>query len=308
MKFFKSLGIGLAAGCLMCSGAMAQDETVSAADASAGKAGIRAMFKNFDTDGDGKLSDAEKQAAMAQAKSRLKEQIEKNGDLKARLIEKFDADKDGALSDNELATAVKSKRGGRGERQGGGEGMGKREDMMKKFDADGDGKLSDTEKESARAEFITRMKTDMEKNAELKARLIEKFDANKDGALSDDELKTAAAAGPGGNRGEGRGEGMGKREDMMKKFDADGDGTLSDTEKAAAKAGFTAKIKSDIENNAEMKTRLLEKFDADKDGALSDSEITTMQEQGPPKGGTGGKRGEGMGGPGGGGRGRRGGK
>ncbi|HOD41327.1 MAG TPA: EF-hand domain-containing protein, partial [Candidatus Wallbacteria bacterium] len=284
---FKNLGIGLAAGCLICSTAFAQEETGTVSE-TAQKGSIRQMFKNFDTDGDGKLSDAEKEAAMAKAKERLKEQLEKNSDLKTRLLEKFDADKNGVLSDDELSAAVKSRKAGRGkgEMMGpGGEGRGGREEMMKKFDADGDGKLSDAEKEAAKAEFITRMKADIEKNSDMKARLLEKFDADKDGVLSDSELSTAAAQGP-GNRG---GEGMGGREEMMKKFDADGDGKLSDTEKETAKAAFTARMKEDMEKNPEMKAKLLEKFDADKDGALSDAEIKTIESQGPP-------RGEGMGG------------
>lgn len=222
MKLFKNLGIGLAAGCLICSTAFAQEETGTVSE-TAQKGSIRQMFKNFDTDGDGKLSDAEKEAAMAKAKERLKEQLEKNSDLKTRLLEKFDADKNGVLSDDELSAAVKSRKAGRGkgEMMGpGGEGRGGREEMMKKFDADGDGKLSDTEKETAKAAFTARMKEDMEKNPEMKAKLLEKFDADKDGALSDAEIKTIESQGPprgegmgGGKRGGGKGHGgqRGKR-------------------------------------------------------------------------------------------------
>ncbi len=286
MKLFKSMGIGLAAGCLICSAAIAQDETTTVSQ-EAKKGGIRNMFKNFDTDGDGKLSDAEKEAAMAKARERLKEQLEKNADLKARLLEKFDADQDGALSDDELKTAAAQRPHGKR-----GEGMGGRDEIMKKFDADGDGTLSDTEKETAKTAFITRLKEDMEKNPEMKAKLLEKFDADKDGTLSDTELTTMESQGPQrGKRGEGmNGEGMGGRDEVMKKFDADGDGALSDTEKETAKAAFTTRLKEDMEKNPEMKAKLLEKFDADKDGSLNDTELKTMESQGPP-------RGRGQGGP-----------
>ncbi len=291
MKLFKSLGIGLAAGCLICSAAIAQDETTTVSQ-DAKKGGIRNMFKNFDTDGDGKLSDTEKEAAMAKAKERLKEQLEKNTELKARLLEKFDADKDGALSDDELKTAASQRPHGRRGAGMNGEGMGGRDEIMKKFDADGDGTLSDTEKETAKAAFITRLKEDMEKNPEMKAKLLEKFDADKDGSLSDAELKAIESQGPPrGKRGEGmNGEGMGGRNEVIKKFDADGDGTLSDAEKETAKAAFTTRLKEDMEKNPEMKAKLLEKFDADKDGSLSDAELKTMESQRP-------QRGKGPGGP-----------
>ncbi len=304
MELFKGIGIGIAAGCLICTAAIAQEETATETK-DGKKGGIRQMFKNFDTDGDGQLSDAEKEAAMNQAKERFKEQLENNPEFKARLLERFDADSDGALSDDELKTAAaerpERKRGHRGgESSEGNQVNGGREEMMKNLDTDGDGKLSDAEKEAAQTQFITKMKEDMENNSEMKSRLLEKFDADGDGALSDDELKTAMQNRPRGNiRMEG-GEGFeggqaGGREKMMKNLDTDGDGQLSDAEKEAAQTQFITKVKEDIEKNSEMKSRLLEKFDADSDGALSDDELKTMATQGPPRGGRG-PMGEGMGG------------
>ena len=56
------------------------------------------MIKKFDKDGDGKLNDAEKQAA----KEAMKAEHEK------KMLEKFDTDKDGKLSDAEKAEMQKA--------------------------------------------------------------------------------------------------------------------------------------------------------------------------------------------------------
>ncbi|MEZ7891736.1 MAG: EF-hand domain-containing protein, partial [Candidatus Wallbacteria bacterium] len=168
MKYIKALAIGVAASSLLCTAAFPQDQTSATSETSIPKKGynhIKEMLQKFDIDGDGKLSETEKNAAMAEAQAKFKEELEKNTELKAKLIEKFDADKDGALSDSELKTAMESKpgKGGRG---------GGKDQMISKFDTDGDGKLSDTEKTAAMAEAQTKFKEELEKNTELKAKLI----------------------------------------------------------------------------------------------------------------------------------------
>jgi len=272
MKFYKALTIGITTGSLICSLAYAQDQTATTTQ-TADTSAISKMFKSFDTDGDGKLSDTEKASALAKATTRLKEEMEKNSELKARFLTNFDANKDGVLSDDELKTAMQSRSMGKG--------MKGR--MMPNIDTDGDGKISETEKAAAQTQFTAKMKEDIEKNPEMKARLLEKFDADKDGALSDSELKTAAESRP------ARPEGMekGGMRGQMQNIDTDGDGVISDTEKSAATTQMVTKMKTDLETNTEMKTRLIEKFDADKDGALSDSELKTAAEsrpQRPPRG------------------------
>ena len=139
------------------------------------------MLQQFDTDGDGQLSDTEKAAAKAARE--------------AKMLEKFDTNGDGILSDdekpqrrsgmgrrgysqrmrnrssyNQNPSAPNSGYGNRGKRGNGGQ---RRQEMIEKFDTDGDGQLSDTEKAAAKAA--------------REAKMLEKFDTNGDGVLSEDE-------------------------------------------------------------------------------------------------------------------------
>jgi len=269
MKFYKALTIGITAGSLICSLAYAQDDQAATTTQKIDKSAISKMFKSFDADGDGKLSDAEKTSAIAAATTRLKAEMEKNSELKARFLTNFDANKDGMLSDDELKTAMQSRSMGKGMKG----------QMMPNVDTDGDGKISEAEKAAAVTQFTAKIKEDIEKNPEMKAKLIEKFDADKDGALSDAELKTATESRP------ARPEGMekGGMRGRMQNIDTDGDGVISDTEKAAATTQMVTKMKTDLETNTEMKAKLIEKFDADKDGALSDGELKTAAESRPQR-------------------------
>lgn len=118
------------------------------------------MVKEFDKDGDGKLSEEEMKAARESAEKRM--------------LEQFDADKDGKLSDEERAKAREAG-GGRGG-FGGGPGGASRPvppEMLKKYDKDGDGKLNEEEAKALR--------DDRQKEA------LAKYDADKDGQLSDGE-------------------------------------------------------------------------------------------------------------------------
>ncbi|MFC7290867.1 EF-hand domain-containing protein [Hirschia litorea] len=139
----------------------------------------------FDTDGDGKLSDIEKEA-IKQARFN-KADTDSNGALslaelsaahKARMEERkakmqehhfarMDKDQDGSVSAEEFANAdhmnarSKDKKDGKKnmhkKRKGGEASHQKmmmkvmRKDTLKQFDADGDGKLSDAEKQAAKA-------------------------------------------------------------------------------------------------------------------------------------------------------------
>ncbi len=81
------------------------------------------IVKEFDKDGDGKLSPDEHKAMFEARQAKFEER-------KKEMLAKYDADKDGKLSDDERAKA-------RADREA---------EMLKKFDTDGDGKLSDEEK------------------------------------------------------------------------------------------------------------------------------------------------------------------
>ena len=186
------------------------------------------ILQKFDTDGDGKLSDEEKEKI---------EEIQK-----AEMLEKFDQDGDGTLSVEERQAA----RQGMLERNA--PPMGERfAEMLAKFDADGDGKLSDEERENINeireAEMLEGFDQDgdgtlsveerqaarqgmLERNAppmgERFAEMLQKFDADGDGKLSDEERENINEI---------------REAEMLEKFDKDGDGTLSVEERQAARQG-----------------------------------------------------------------------
>ncbi|MGE9269208.1 MAG: EF-hand domain-containing protein, partial [Verrucomicrobiales bacterium] len=79
------------------------------------------VLAKFDTDGDGKLSETEREAALKARKA----MVEKR---KAAALEKFDTDGDGKLSETEreaMKAALKARHA----------------ELLEKYDADGDGKL-----------------------------------------------------------------------------------------------------------------------------------------------------------------------
>jgi Ca2+-binding EF-hand superfamily protein len=153
-------------------------------------------FDQYDTDGDGRLSDEERTAARDKRhKQRLEEfdadgdgeisQAEKSAAHKTRTrryLENFDEDGDGNLSEAEMRAA-------RGTR---------REHRIEKFDTDADGKLSEEERRAAQ-----------EKHSNRKTRGLERFDADGDGKLTGEEKEREEAARK--ERRERRGRGPGER-------------------------------------------------------------------------------------------------
>jgi Ca2+-binding EF-hand superfamily protein len=140
-------------------------------------------YEEFDTDGDGRLSKEEQDAAREiRRQRRLKE---------------FDLDRDGKLSDAELE-AFYTKQNER------------RPEQVGRLDTDGDGKLSEVEKEAYRRRNarppteIVDTNNDGElsyeerqaahdRHAERQARELEQFDADGDGKLSREEKRRANA-------------------------------------------------------------------------------------------------------------------
>lgn len=99
----------------------------------------KALLEKFDTDGDGKLSEQEREAVRAAMEEK-----------RAAIIAKFDKDGDGKLNKEERDAAkeeFKKLHGDRPMPPGG----PSRDRILKRFDKDGDGKLNDEEREAAKA-------------------------------------------------------------------------------------------------------------------------------------------------------------
>ncbi|MCK5683246.1 EF-hand domain-containing protein, partial [bacterium] len=165
-----------------------------------GRKGKGDMFSNFDTDGDGVISDAEKEASKTAIYEKIQARMDANPEMKAKFLEKFDADGDGNISSDEFSGNHTSKMGNRGN---------KKQENMSNFDTDGDGVISDAEKEAAKSSRLERMQQKMEENPEMKAKILDRFDSNGDGVLGSDEITSGKKGGRGGMSGSGGMKGSG---------------------------------------------------------------------------------------------------
>ncbi|MBT3201615.1 MAG: hypothetical protein HN350_17065 [Phycisphaerales bacterium] len=229
-----------------------------------GMAGRQAEFmKKYDKDGDGKLSDEERNAMREEFRKRARERYDKNKDGKLSdeerkamrrgqggawreaterwRLQHFDLDADGVLSEAEEAEQR--------EFQGQFAAMGKKMDV--KFnDLNGDGEVSREERQSIGREWA--------KSAiPMMALAATYMDTDGDGTVSPAER-----------------DGFGKKvqtgmikwmEDFGNEFDSDKNGRLDKKERTAFVAG--------IEKNF---TDRVGRFDADKDGRLSPPETIEM--------------------------------
>ena len=84
-----------------------------------GRPNIAQLIEKFDTDGDGKLSDAEKEAAREARKAEFEAR-------RAEILEKFDTDGDGKLSPEERKAAIAAARARREGQHGKPEGRPQR--------------------------------------------------------------------------------------------------------------------------------------------------------------------------------------
>ena len=229
-----------------------------------GRTSVRADFmKKYDLDGNGELSDDERNA-MREA-------------FRKRSIERFDKDGDGKLSEEERQ-AMRRDRGGMW-------AAATERWRLQHFDKDGDGKLSEAEEAEQRefqGQFMAMGKSldvqfndldgDGEVSAEERRKIGQEWrksavqmmvlaatymDRNGDGTVSDEERA-----------------GFGKRvqtgmikwmEDFGKEFDADTNGRLDKSERGAFLTGLKKNIVTRI-------TR----FDADRNGRLSPPEAIEM--------------------------------
>lgn len=123
------------------------------------------FMEQFDTDGDGTLSETEREAAKQAKKGESRRQGGRNDEIRQKMLERFDADGDGKLTGDERQQAREAMQQKR---------------MLRRFDRDGDGQLNATEQAEAEA-F----------RAEREAQILEQFDADGDGILSDEERQAA---------------------------------------------------------------------------------------------------------------------
>ncbi len=138
------------------------------------------LLKQFDKDGDGRLSKSEREAGM----QLLKEKTVDLEDLRKKhaegVIKKFDKDGDGKLGPEEVAIFLEEHRkmfeDFRAQRLPRDIERNIPKDVLVKFDSDGDGKLSRDER---RKMFVQARRKHQE--------LMNKYDKDGDGRLSDSE-------------------------------------------------------------------------------------------------------------------------
>jgi Ca2+-binding EF-hand superfamily protein len=200
------------------------------------------QIKEYDQDGDGKLSREERRKAWQAFAEKRREEIRK------AMLEKYDADGDGELSQEEREkqrTDLRKRMQDRMEQA-----------LAKRFDEDGDGVLSEDEAarmEEAKQEMAKRAERLREQMEHRRKEFLEKYDADGDGELSRQERRAGMRA-----------EREAWRKRMVEAYDKDGDGELSDQER---RAGW----------RAEREKRWIRMFDKDKDGQLSEEEKAKME-------------------------------
>lgn len=181
-------------------------KTLPAKTLPAKKLTIEFILEQFDSDKDGRLSDAEREKARqwlkAQRTQSTSESAAPSGPVLSRqaILKEFDTDLDGKLSATERNLAKKKidamKRGS----------SDGREELIKKLDKDRDGRLNELERKELQEIIETISQSQLEDVAEVDDRvvtatterprierswLLEQFDANKDGRLDDQEKEKA---------------------------------------------------------------------------------------------------------------------
>ncbi len=129
------------------------------------------LLERFDKDGDGKLNEQERQAAMKARAEFMKRtgSVKRQGMLsRDELVKRFDKNRDGKIDDTERAAARGAMSKLRGQRGTGATVRSEvearqprvdKKDLLKRFDADRDGKLNDKERAKARDEFQNRKRS-----------------------------------------------------------------------------------------------------------------------------------------------------
>ena len=179
----------------------------------------RELVKRFDKDGDGRLNEEERQAAMKASRSASTAGKRPDGNTAGRprdrreIMKRFDKNGDGKLDETEraaLRAAFANRRSDSPGRPNASRPDGTPPartsrpagDFMKRFDKDGDGKLDDAERAAARAAIGARRNasdaapsaTKPDKGRVSKIKLLKEFDSDGDGKLTGDERAAARKA------------------------------------------------------------------------------------------------------------------
>ncbi len=202
------------------------------------------LMERFDTDGDGVLSEAEKDAAKAQHQTH---QAERSQMMAQKAMERFDANKDGVLDQSELTEMF-----AKGPQQRGGEGM--RGGPGARGERGGPGARGKRGGPGARGEngAMGRMPRVLGPEA------IAEFDTDNDGKVSREEAQA--------QREEIKAALEAKKAEMTARFDLDGDGTLSETERKTLRTTLTTEHR-------------VRGADTNKDGAVDALELQSALEQ-----------------------------
>jgi Ca2+-binding EF-hand superfamily protein len=176
------------------------------------------VLRNYDVDGDGRLSAAERLELAADLRERRADRgrlgrllVRERHVVFSRVRWAFDADSNGALDETERATLVDAMES---------RCRAHRTAILNRYDANQDGRLDVAERAQLRADRAAR-------HAERWSHLVERYDTSGDGALDKAELKAGLKA-----------DFIARRQEVKDSFDADGDGHLSDAEIEALKAAI----------------------------------------------------------------------
>jgi Ca2+-binding EF-hand superfamily protein len=136
------------------------------------------LFKQLDTDKDGKISQKEFQSLFGDPKLDVPARLKDDAKAQEALFKKYDADKDGYISLDEFKTLWKEV-----------QNEAQAEALFKQLDTDKDGKISQKEFQSLfndpKVEIPKKLKDDPKAQDEL----FKKADTDKDGYINLDEFK-----------------------------------------------------------------------------------------------------------------------
>lgn len=186
------------------------------------------VIARYDADGDGELSDDERQDLRDDVEGHplLRRAIERHRLVRRAVLHRlrfvYDANDDGRLDETERQT-LKDDLIARCE--------ARRAQILERYDVDGSGDLSDAEKDQLKSDLRARLMA-------LRAEVLERFDANGDGRLDLSERQAVREA--------IQARMATIRAELKARFDVDGDGELSADERNALREFLRQRIRLEV--------------------------------------------------------------